>query len=584
MHDLNSLICSKEFQNSRLNIGIDLGTTASAVAFSFKNQAFCIPIDNGHKTTPSIVNYDGKAVGREALLLNPKASVYSVKRHMSDAKYRFLNRSPAMISADILGYLKRQAQIFLSRNINEAVITVPAHFSDFERMETKKAASLAGIKVLRLLSEPTAASMAFGLDSEDGVYGVYDFGGGTFDFSVLRISNGIFQVLATGGDVYLGGDDIDIDILKYNLDRLNIPIESVDERDRLLAKLVCKSLKENLKDQNLISKKCLINEHEYDFSLSEHILERIISRYTLRTFYIVDQVIYEAKMSARELNGIVLVGGMTKLDLLRKKISEKYNLRIFSDINPDEVVALGASICAESILSKNNHSLLIDVVPLTLGIETFGGGVDKVIYRNTPIPITEEREYTTYVDGQEGVVFNIVQGERSLAKDCMSLGKFELKGLTKRRAGALTVRVEFSIDVNGLLSVSAYEKESQNISEITIETPELSEDKVLSALEDAFRYQQEDIEISREIIVCLETERILKFWRIVLEKFKILDKDIDDEFLGDISLKFERLSRFLGERNVEEILNLKAQLEKIMGPIVEKIIDLQLSSSDIALS
>lgn len=584
MHDLNSLICSKEFQNSRLNIGIDLGTTASAVAFSFKNQAFCIPIDNGHKTTPSIVNYDGKAVGREALLLNPKASVYSVKRHMSDAKYRFLNRSPAMISADILGYVKRQAQIFLSRNINEAVITVPAHFSDFERMETKKAASLAGIKVLRLLSEPTAASMAFGLDSEDGVYGVYDFGGGTFDFSVLRISNGIFQVLATGGDVYLGGDDIDIDILKYNLDRLNIPIESVDERDRLLAKLVCKSLKENLKDQNLISKKCLINEHEYDFSLSEHILERIISRYTLRTFYIVDQVIYEAKMSARELNGIVLVGGMTKLDLLRKKISEKYNLRIFSDINPDEVVALGASICAESILSKNNHSLLIDVVPLTLGIETFGGGVDKVIYRNTPIPITEEREYTTYVDGQEGVVFNIVQGERSLAKDCMSLGKFELKGLTKRRAGALTVRVEFSIDVNGLLSVSAYEKESQNISEITIETPELSEDKVLSALEDAFRYQQEDIEISREIIVCLETERILKFWRIVLEKFKILDKDIDDEFLGDISLKFERLSRFLGERNVEEILNLKAQLEKIMGPIVEKVIDLQLSSSDIALS
>lgn len=584
MHDLNSLICSKEFQNSRLNIGIDLGTTASAVAFSFKNQAFCIPIDNGHKTTPSIVNYDGKAVGREALLLNPKASVYSVKRHMSDAKYRFLNRSPAMISADILGYLKRQAQIFLSRNINEAVITVPAHFSDFERMETKKAASLAGIKVLRLLSEPTAASMAFGLDSEDGVYGVYDFGGGTFDFSVLRISNGIFQVLATGGDVYLGGDDIDIDILKYNLDRLNIPIESVDERDRLLAKLVCKSLKENLKDQNLISKKCLINEHEYDFSLSEHILERIISRYTLRTFYIVDQVIYEAKMSARELNGIVLVGGMTKLDLLRKKISEKYNLRIFSDINPDEVVALGASICAESILSKNNHSLLIDVVPLTLGIETFGGGVDKVIYRNTPIPITEEREYTTYVDGQEGVVFNIVQGERSLAKDCMSLEKFELKGLTKRRAGALTVRVEFSIDVNGLLSVSAYEKESQNISEITIETPELSEDKVLSALEDAFRHQQEDIEISREIIVCLETERILKFWRIVLEKFKILDKDIDDEFLGDISLKFERLSRFLGERNVEEILNLKAQLEKIMGPIVEKIIDLQLSSSDIALS
>lgn len=584
MHDLNSLICSEEFKNSRLHIGIDLGTTASAVAFSFKNQAFCIPIDNGHKTTPSIVNYDGKVVGREALLLNPKASVYSVKRHMSDAKYRFLNRSPAMVSADILGYLKRQAQIFLSRNINEAVITVPAHFSDFERMETKKAASLAGIKVLRLLSEPTAASMAFGLDSEDGVYGVYDFGGGTFDFSVLRISNGIFQVLATGGDVYLGGDDIDIDILKYNLDRLNIPIESVDERDRLLAKLVCKSLKENLKDQNLISKKCLINEHEYDFSLSEHILERIISRYTLRTFYIVDQVIYEAKMSARELNGIVLVGGMTKLDLLRKKISERYNLRIFSDINPDEVVALGASICAESILSKNNHSLLIDVVPLTLGIETFGGGVDKVIYRNTPIPITEEREYTTYVDGQEGVVFNIVQGERSLAKDCMSLGKFELKGLTKRRAGALTVRVEFSIDVNGILSVSAYEKESQNISEITIETPELSEDKVLSALEDAFRHQQEDIEISREIIVCLETERILKFWRIVLEKFKILDKDIDDEFLGDISLKFERLSRFLGERNVEEILNLKAQLEKIMGPIVEKVIDLQLSSRDIALS
>lgn len=579
--ELQTLLKNENFLNSRISLGIDLGTTASVVSVSFEGHTYTLPIDNGNKTTPSIVNYgqEKAIVGRAAFLCDPKSNVYSVKRHMHNQKQEFFARSPVQVSADILAYLKRQAELTLNREIKEAVITVPAHFSDIERTATKKAASLANIRVLRLLNEPTAAALAFGLDAKDGIYGVYDLGGGTFDFSVLRIANGVFQVLSTGGDVYLGGDDIDSEILNYNLGRLNIQEGTVDLHNKNLARLVCKSLKENLKDQNLVSKKCVISGREFEFSLSKYVLEKIIARYAQRTFKIADQVIADAKISISEMDGIVLVGGMTKLDLLKCQIEKKYETQIFCRLNPEEAVALGASLCADSILSKNNKMLLIDVVPLTLGIETFGGVVDKIIYRNTPIPIFEEREYTTYADGQSGIIFNIVQGERALAKDCVTLGKFELSGFTKMPAGALKVTVRFSVDVNGLIEVSAYEKFSNIKREITIESEALSNDDVLKVLEDSFKHHEEDEKLSREVIVIFEAKRILKFWKTVLAKF--CGKSNTNCY--KIEAKFLDLQEFISKKDVDGILELKKELETLMGPIVEKVIDMQLEAQSVEI-
>ncbi|MDR1551082.1 MAG: Hsp70 family protein [Holosporaceae bacterium] len=442
--------------------GIDLGTTESVVACVRDGVPIAVPIDGGY-AAPSVVNYAEKnaIVGRAAVSKDHQGStVFSIKRFIGRDE-KFCGRSPVEISADILFYLKKNAEKVVGRTVNSVVITVPAHFSDPQRMATRRAASIAGLKVLRLINEPTAAAIAFGLNrGNNGVFAVYDFGGGTFDFSVLRLVDGIFQVLATGGDNYLGGDDVDNAILDHNLRLYGLAAD----QERVSGRLVAKSLKECLGNAQEVTENYCCENEIYKFRLTQDLLQKVSADLIQGSLRIADQVLQDAHLDIRALDGVVLAGGMTKLRLVKDSVKEhfygRFSGKIFDDVDPEKVVAFGAAIYADSIARKSRKVLLIDVVPLTLGIETLGGGVDRIIYRNTPIPIFERREYTTHVDNQVGVKFHIVQGESPVAAECRSLTHFELAGIPPMPARMPRVIVEFSVDVNGILSVKAWEQKT----------------------------------------------------------------------------------------------------------------------------
>lgn len=555
-------------------VGIDLGTTASVISYIKDGKPEVIQIDGGI-TVPSVVNYaeDHPIVGNEAIYKADDANtIFSVKRRMGNNE-KIFDRSPAEISADILSHIKLAAELRLGTKIDVAVITVPAHFSDVQRTATKQAASIAGIKVLRLINEPTAAAIAFGLNkNEQGIFAVYDLGGGTFDFSVLRLSDGIFQVLATGGDNNLGGDDIDEKILSDNLQRNDIVDAMPNEK--MLGKRVAKFLKENLKDKNCIEKDFSIRDKIYRFELNRSDSEKYLKEIFERTFLIASQVLEDAEILPENLDGVVLVGGMTKLSFIKKLVSENFEAKIFDDISPEKAVSFGAAIHANSIVEKNNM-LLIDVVPLTLGIETFGGGVDKIIHRNTPIPITERREYTTYQDNQTGIKFRVVQGERPLANECRTLAGFELKGIPAMPAGRARVIVEFSVDVNGLLDVKAYEKTTGISQEIIIESSAgLSDEDMIKILEKAFREKENDQVKANNIAIKIETERSIKFWRSII-------KEIPEEFQKVASEKISHLENNLSAERFSEIIPLKNELENLFGKFLDEIINNHLSGKHV---
>ncbi|MDR1335024.1 MAG: Hsp70 family protein, partial [Holosporaceae bacterium] len=317
-----------------LTIGIDLGTTASAIAFVHNGVPKIIAVDGGKNTVPSVVNYGENfpIVGREAIYrVDYDRTIFSVKRFMGDNR-KFLDKTPEEISADILSFLKRSAEQVLRTPLDAAVITVPAHFSNLQRIATKKAASLAGIRILRLINEPTAAAIAFGLDKkQDGVFCVYDFGGGTFDFSILRLSRGVFQVLATGGDTYLGGDDVDFAILKYNLHQNNLDISQLNENEKLFGILLSKSMKEQLTKLEKTHRQFAYRGNSCRFQLSRQILEDIVMQFSRRTLQIADQVLMDSKVDKNDIAGIVAVGGMTKIPQVKKAITDHYNLKIFDE-------------------------------------------------------------------------------------------------------------------------------------------------------------------------------------------------------------------------------------------------------------
>ena len=551
-------------------VGIDLGTTASVISYLKDGTPEAIQID-GVVTIPSVVNYseDRPIVGSEAIYKADSANtVFSVKRRMGSNE-KFFGRSPAEISADILSYIKLSAEVKLRRKIDAAVITVPAHFSDAQRTATKQAASIAGIKVLRLINEPTAAAIAFGLDKrKKGIFAVYDLGGGTFDFSVLRLSDGIFQVLATGGDNNLGGDDADEKILEDNFRKNDISDATLNEK--MLGKRVAKFLKENLGDQESVKKDFAIRDKIYKFELTREDARKYLKEIFARTFLISSQVLEDAEISPEDLDGIVLVGGMTKLDFIKSFVAKNFKTKIFDDISPEKAVSFGAAIQANSIVEKDGM-LLIDVVPLTLGIETFGGGVDKVIHRNTPIPITERREYTTYQDNQTGMKFRVLQGERPLADECRTLANFELKGIPSLPAGLARVIVEFSIDVNGLLGVKAYEKSTGIGQEVIVESSAgLSDKDMMEILEKAFSEKESDQIKANNIAIKIETERSIRFWKSII-------KEIPENFQKIASEKISKLEEVLSEERFQEAMPIKNELENVFGRFLDDIINNHLS-------
>ncbi|MDY0241544.1 MAG: Fe-S protein assembly chaperone HscA [Rhodospirillaceae bacterium] len=510
-------------------IGIDLGTTNSVVAIAEDGRPRVLKDDKGGALIPSVVFYDPNgpvvvgANARRELLEMPDAVIGSIKRLMGRGvadvrslagalpfeldsaaeggmvRLRISGRTltPVEISADILRAVKARAEAVLDRPVDRAVVTVPAYFDDAARSATKDAARLAGLDVLRLVNEPTAAALAYGLDSEaEGLYAVYDLGGGTFDISILHMEKGVFQVRATGGDAALGGDDLDHAIaerfLAERAEGANAPAISQGEAKQALA--TARLAKECLSSGNSGEWMLEIDDHVTRHRLDRATFESLAAPLVDRTIALCRGVLEDAGIAPSEVKGVVLVGGSTRIPLVRRRVAELFGQEPLADIDPDAVVALGAALQAEA-LTVGADTLLLDVTPLSLGIETMGGIVEKVIPRNTPIPVAMAQDFTTYQDGQDAMLIHVVQGERELVDQNRSLARFVLTGIPPMTAGAARIRVTFAVDADGLLTVTAQETVTGVAQEVSVKPSYgLSDDEMATMLRDSMVHARDDME------------------------------------------------------------------------------------------